>query len=156
MHRSDPGSAAPPENTVSCPHSAPAQQRLRSQGAEAGAAVGVGVGVGTHGEPAELQSELRLPTSRADPQPHPTPGRESREEPARPKMKAKVRRELPLTSPGSPGLLDTRMALPSVLLGSVTRTPVPEAEPGQACFPRQREACSRTAGQGQPGSGGPA
>lgn len=57
-HRSDPGSAAPPENTVSCPHSAPAQQRPRSQGAEADAAVGVGAGVGTHGEPAELQSEL--------------------------------------------------------------------------------------------------
>lgn len=83
-HRSGPGSAAPPENTASCPHSAPAQQRPRSQGAEAGAAVGVGMGVGTESEPAELQSKLRPATSCADPRapPHSRPRDQGRTGPS--------------------------------------------------------------------------
>ena len=131
------------------------------RGAEAGAAVGVGVGVGHRESQPSSRASCDWPPRVQTPGPHPTPGREIREEPAHPKTGAKVRRKLPLTSPGShpgPGLgaPGHTHGSPSVLLGSVTMTPVPEAEPGWACSPLQREARSRTAGLGQPGGGAPA
>ena len=54
----------------------------------------------------------------------------------------------PGPGPGVPGRTHSS---PSVLLGSVTRIPVPEIEPGQACSPCK----GRSAGRVQPAGGGP-
>ena len=86
---------------MSCPRSAPAQQTPRSQGGGSWRCRGCRRGGGDTQSRSSSRASCDRPSRVQTPGPYPTPGQESREEPAHPKTGAKVRRKLPLTSPGS-------------------------------------------------------
>lgn len=146
MHRSGPGSAAPPENTASCPCSAPAQQRGRSQGGGSWCCRGCRRGGGDTQSRPSSRASCDRPSRVQTPGPHPTPGQESREEPAHLKTGAKVRRKLPLTSPGGhpwsrPWGFWTHPQLPISTAGVGHKNTCPRGRAWPGLLPLQRAVC---------------
>lgn len=158
-HRSGPGSAAPPENTASCPHSAPAQQRPRSQGGGSWRCRGCRRGGGNTQSRPSSGASCNRPSRVQTPSPHPTPGQESREEPAHPKTGAKVRRKLPLTSRGShpwswPWGSWTHPQLPVSTAGVGHKDTCPRGRAWPGLLPLQRVACRLGPARGRRSSRG--